>query len=155
CRLWCARVRVRVRRAGVVVHVGEGGLVPADGVLLSAACRVDEALVSGESAAIWRRGGDALIAGSVLVDGPVDLQVERVGADTVLAGIAGLVERAQVERPQLSSCGENAPGRFVVRVLSLTVLTAAGWSIIDPSRAFAAALAVLVVSCPCAFALAV
>lgn len=149
------RVGVHELRPGDRVHVAEGGLVPADGTLLSSVCRVDEALVSGESAPIVRRCGDALIAGSVLVDGPVDLQVERVGADTVLAGIAGLVERAQVERPQLARAGEQATGRFVVRVLSLTLLTAAAWSVIDPSRAFAAALAVLVVSCPCAFALAV
>jgi Cu2+-exporting ATPase len=149
------RVGIHELRAGDRVHVGEGGLVPADGVLLSSACRVDEALVSGESAPIVRRCGEALIAGSVLVDGPVDLQVERVGADTVLAGIAALVERAQVERPQLARAGEQATGRFVVRVLSLTVITAAAWSVVDPSRAFAAALAVLVVSCPCAFALAV
>jgi P-type Cu2+ transporter len=149
------RIGVHELRAGDRVHVGEGGLVPADGVLLSSACRVDEALVSGESAPIVRRCGDPLIAGSVLVDGPVDLRVERVGADTVLAGIAGLVERAQVERPQLARAGEQATGRFVARVLSLTVLTAAAWSVVDPSRAFAAALAVLVVSCPCAFALAV
>jgi Cu2+-exporting ATPase len=149
------RVGVHELRAGDRVHVGEGGLVPADGVLLSSACRVDEALVSGESAPIFRRRGDMLIAGSVLVDGPVDLQVERLGADTVLAGIAGLVERAQLERPQLARAGEQATRSFVVRVLSLTVLTAVAWSVVDPSRAFAAALAVLVVSCPCAFALAV
>jgi P-type Cu2+ transporter len=149
------RIGIHELRAGDRVHVGEGGLVPADGVLLSIACRVDEALVSGESSPILRRCGDALIAGSVLVDGPVDLRVERVGGDTVLAGIAGMVERAQVERPQLARAGEQATARFVARVLSLTVLTAAVWSVIDPSRAFAAALAVLVVSCPCAFALAV
>ena len=149
------RIGIHELRVSDCVHVGEGGLVPADGVLLSAACRVDEALVSGESAPILRRRGDTLIAGSVLVDGPVDLRVERVGADTVLAGIAGLVERAQVERPQLARAGEQTTGRFVVRVLSLTVITALAWSVIDPSRAFAAALAVLVVSCPCAFALAV
>ncbi|HKQ14107.1 MAG TPA: heavy metal translocating P-type ATPase [Steroidobacteraceae bacterium] len=149
------RIGIHELRVGDCVHVGEGGLVPADGALLSAACRVDEALVSGESAPVVRRHGEALIAGSVLVDGPIDLQVERVGADTVLAGIAALVERAQVERPQLARAGEQATGRFVVRVLSLTVLTAAVWSVVDPSRAFAAALAVLVVSCPCAFALAV
>jgi Cu2+-exporting ATPase len=149
------RVGIHELRTGDRVHVGEGGLIPADGVLLSALCRVDEALVSGESAPILRRRGDVLIAGSVLVDGPIDLQVERVGADTVLAGIASLVERAQVERPQLARAGEQATGRFVVRVLTLTLLTAAAWSVIDSSRAFAAALAVLVVSCPCAFALAV
>ena len=149
------RVGTHELRAGDCVHVGEGGLIPADGLLLSPACRVDEALMSGEAAPVLRRSGDMLIAGSVLVDGPVDLQVQRVGADTVLAGIAGLVERAQVERPQLARAGEQATARFVVRVLSLTVLTAVAWSVIDPSRAFAAALAVLVVSCPCAFALAV
>ena len=64
-------------------------------------------------------------------------------ADTVLAGSQGLVERAQIERPHLLCAGEQATGRFVVRVLSLTVLTAAAWSAIDPSRVFAAALAVL------------
>ena len=149
------RIGIHELRVGDCVHIGEGGLVPADGVLVDGVCRVDEALVSGESLPILRRSGDALIAGSVLVDGPVDLRVERVGADTVLAGIAELIGRAQVERPQLARAGEQATARFVVRVLSLTVLTAIAWSVIDPSRAFAAALAVLVVSCPCAFALAV
>jgi Cu2+-exporting ATPase len=149
------RIGVHELRAGDCVHVGEGGLIPADGTLVSEACRVDEALMSGESAPIARRCGDPLIAGSVLIDGPADLRVERVGADTVLAGVVRLVERAQVERPLLAQAGERATARFVVRVLSLTALTAAIWSFIDPSRAFAAALAVLVVSCPCAFALAV
>jgi Cu2+-exporting ATPase len=72
-----------------------------------------------------------------------------------LAGIAALVERAQTQRPQLARAGDRATARFVARVLALTVLTVAVWSVIDPSRAFSAALAVLVVSCPCAFALAV
>ena len=96
-----------------------------------------------------------MIAGSVLMDGPIQMRVERVGADTALAGIAALVGRAQAQRPQLARAGERAAARFVARVLALTVLTAAAWSVLDPSRAFSAALAVLVVSCPCAFALAV
>jgi P-type Cu2+ transporter len=149
------RIGVHELSVGDHVHVGEGGLVPADGVLLSERCRVDEALLSGESAPVARRSGDLLIAGSVLVDGPIQLRVERVGADTALAGIAALVGRAQAQRPQLARAGERATGRFVARVLALTALTAAAWSVIDPSRAFAAALSVLVVSCPCAFALAV
>jgi len=149
------RIGIHELRAGDRVHVGEGGLIPADGLLLSDACRVDEALVSGESAPIARRCGEPLIAGSVLIDGPVDMGVERVGAGTVVAGIVSMVERAQSERPQLARAGERATARFVVRVMSLTAVTALGWSVIDPSRAFTAALAVLVVSCPCAFALAV
>lgn len=149
------RVGIHELRAGDCVRVAEGGIVPADGVLLGEHCRVDEALLSGESAPVKKKRGDALIAGSVLEDGPVLLRVERVGADTALAGIAALVGRAHAERPRLQVAGELAAGRFVARVLALTALTAIGWAVVDPTRAFSAAVAVLVISCPCAFALAV
>ncbi|MCC7079277.1 MAG: heavy metal translocating P-type ATPase [Burkholderiales bacterium] len=137
------------------VHVAQGMRIPADGVLVSAACRVDEALLSGESAPMRRRCGDALVGGSMVVEGPAILRVERVGADTALAGIAALVARAQSTRPRLARAGEQAAAGFVARVLALAALCAIGWSFVDPARAFAATLAVLVVSCPCAFALAV
>src|SRR6202008_4300007 len=74
---------------------------------------------------------------------------------TALAGIAALVGRAQAERPRLQVAGEVAAARFVGRVVALTALTAAVWGFFAPTRAFAAAVAVLVISCPCAFALAV
>ncbi|MEO8937345.1 MAG: heavy metal translocating P-type ATPase, partial [Burkholderiaceae bacterium] len=123
--------------------------------LESADCRVDEALLSGESAALRKRRGDPLTGGSMLVEGPAILDVRRVGADTTLAGIAALVARAQTERPRLARAGERAAAGFVARTLVLAALCAIGWGFIDPARAFAATLAVLVVSCPCAFALAV
>jgi Cu2+-exporting ATPase len=137
------------------VQVDTGGIVPADGVLESAICRVDQALLTGESSPVARRRGERLIAGSAVIDGPAELRVDRVGADTTLAGIAALVARAQAARPRLACAGERAAARFVARVLALTAVTVLAWSVIDPTRAFAAALAVLVVSCPCAFALAV
>jgi Cu2+-exporting ATPase len=149
------RVGIHALRVGDCVRVSEGGIVPADGVLLSESCRVDEALLSGESAPVLKRRADRLIAGSVLEEGPVLVRIERVGAETTLAGIAALVGRAQAERPQLQLAGEAAAGRFVTRVLALTALTAAAWAVADPSRAFSASIAVLVISCPCAFALAV
>lgn len=149
------RVGAAELQAGDVVHVAEGGSVPADGALLEGTCRVDESLLTGESLPIAKRPGDTLIAGSVLQDGPVRLRVERVGADTALAGIVALVTRAQTERPRLALAGERAAAHFVARVLALTALTALGWSLLDPSRVLTATLAVLVVSCPCAFALAV
>jgi Cu2+-exporting ATPase len=149
------RIGATELRAGDVVHVAEGGAVPADGVLLDRTCHVDEALLTGEAEPVARRPGDALIAGSVLQDGPVRLRVERVGTDTALAGIVALVQRAQTERPRLALAGERAAARFVARVLALTALTALGWSLLDPARVLTATLAVLVVSCPCAFALAV
>ncbi len=149
------RVGIQELAVGDRVHVEEGGRLPADGVLLSERCRVDEALLSGESAPLTKRRDEPLIAGSVLLDGPIQMRVERVGAETMLAGIVALVERAQAQRPQLARAGERAARSFVARVLALTALTGAVWSVLDPSRAFSAALAVLVVSCPCAFALAV
>ena len=149
------RVGIHELRVGDCVRVGEGGIVPADGVLLTERCRVDEALLSGESAPVTKRCGELLIAGSVLEDGPVLVRIERTGADTTLAGIAALVGRASAARPQLQRAGELAAGRFVTRVLALTALTAAVWAVVDPARAFSAAIAVLVISCPCAFALAV
>ena len=142
-------------RPGDHLHVAEGELIPADGVLQSAQCRVDENLLSGESIPRLRRQGDMLLAGSVLIDGPARLRVERTGDTTVLGGIMRLVERAQAERPQLARAGERAAARFVLRVVLLAIATTGGWLIIDPSRAFEATVAVLVVSCPCAFALAV
>jgi Cu2+-exporting ATPase len=149
------RVGIHELRVGDCVRVAEGGIVPADGVLLTGRCRVDEALLSGESAPVIKRREDLLIAGSVLEDGPVLLRVERVGGDTALAGIAALVDRAQRQRPRLQRAGELAAAKFTARVLALTALTAVAWGFFDATRAFAAAIAVLVISCPCAFALAV
>ena len=137
------------------VQVAQGERVPADGVLESAACRVDESLLSGESAPVGKRRGDTLTGGSVVLEGPIIAQVMRVGADTALAGIAALVARAQSERPRLACAGERMAAGFVARVLALAAVCAIGWSLVDPSRALTATLAVLVVSCPCAFALAV
>jgi Cu2+-exporting ATPase len=149
------RVSVPELVPGDRVHVAQGMRVPADGVLDSAECRVDEAMLSGESLPLHKRRGDALTAGCMVVQGPAVLRVQRVGADTVLAGIAALVARAQTERPRLARAGERAAAGVVMRTLVLAALCAVGWSFIDPARAFAATLAVLVVSCPCAFALAV
>lgn len=149
------RVGVRELVPGDVVHVAQGMRVPADGVLDSASCHVDEALLSGESAPLPKRCGDELVGGSMVTQGPATVRLRRVGADTMLAGVAALVARAQSERPRLAQAGERAASGFVARVLALAVLCAVGWSVVDPARAFAATLAVLVVSCPCAFALAV
>ncbi|MHB1058005.1 MAG: heavy metal translocating P-type ATPase [Rhodanobacter sp.] len=134
------------------VHVAEGAVVPADGVLESPMVQVDEALLSGESRPVRRQHGERLIAGSVLLSGPVELRVEHGGAATTAARLGALATRARQAR-SLVGAGDREIGRFVARVLALTVLTALGWLLVDPARAFEAAVAVLVVACPCAFAL--
>ena len=136
------------------VMVAAGAGVPADGVLESAQCRVDEALITGESAPASKRRGDPLCAGSVVVDSALTMRVTRTGGDTVLSAILALVARAASERPRIAVEGERVAAWLVASVLVLATLTAVAWSIIEPSRAFAATVAVLVVTCPCAFALA-
>ena len=148
-------VAVHELAAGDIVRVAVGATIPADGELIGRACRIDESLVSGESAPVRRESGSTVIAGSLVIDGPAELVVREVGAGTVLAGIVRLVTRAASERPRLARIADARATRFVVRVLAATVLTALGWAWFDPTRALPAALAVLVVSCPCAFALAV
>ncbi len=148
-------VGVHELQAGDQVRVAAGAGVPADGILVDGTCHVDESLLTGESMPRMRRSGDILIAGSVLLDGPIRLCVTQVGADTVLAGVVRMVTRAASDKPALARAADNHAQRFVARTLLLSVITALLWSWIDPSRAFDAAVAVLVISCPCAFALAV
>ena len=148
-------IAVHELEAGDIVRVGSGAAIPADGELLGPRCRIDESLLSGEATPIAREPGQALIAGSLVIDGPIEVVVRRIGADTVLAGIVRLVTRAASERPRLACLADARAARFVVRVLVATVVTALAWAWFDPARALPAALAVLVVSCPCAFALAV
>ena len=148
-------VAVHELEVGDIVRVANGTAVPADGELIGPHCRVDESLLSGESRAVGREAGQSLIAGSLIIDGPVELRVQRVGADTVLAGIVRMVTRAASERPKIARLADVRAAKFVVRVLCVTLITALAWAWFDPSRALPAALSVLVVSCPCAFALAV
>ncbi|MGE0801710.1 MAG: heavy metal translocating P-type ATPase [Lautropia sp.] len=149
------RVAAADLAVGDLVHVAAGETVPADGNLQGAGCRVDESLLTGEAEPVMKRHGDPVIAGSLVLAGAADLRVARVAADTALAAIVALVTRAQAARPKLAQAGERLAGFFVARILVLTALTALVWGFVDPARAFDAALAVLVVSCPCAFALAV
>lgn len=134
------------------VRVAEGGTVPADGVLDSATAEVDESLLSGESRPSRRRRGERLSAGSVVLGGPAELRVEHSGEDTAAARLGRLAGRARLARSG-TDASDRAATRFVLRVLALTALTTLVWLRLDPARAFDAAVAVLVVACPCAFAL--
>lgn len=135
------------------VHVAEGATVPADGVLESTSAQVDESLLTGEATPVMRTRGEHLAAGSVLLAGPAQLRVEHGGDDTAAARIGALGARARLAREGALPRGDAQLRRFVARVLLLTVATAIGWLLVDPARAFASAVAVLVIACPCAFAL--
>ncbi|MEM1263052.1 MAG: heavy metal translocating P-type ATPase [Pseudomonadota bacterium] len=138
-------------RDRVVVRAGD--TVPADGVLAAGSLTVDEAILSGEARPIAREVGDRLTAGAGIVGGTGQLLVERTGASTELAGIGRLIERARsgVHRHGVA---DKLATNFVVGVLATAALAAAVWSLVDPGRVIPITLAVLIVACPCALALA-
>lgn len=135
------------------VWLTPGCVVPADGRLESLEARLDEALLSGESCPVLRRRGAHLAAGSLLLDGPVEMLVERSAERGAAARLEALSGRAQRRRLRMPAPGADA-SRYVLAILSLALLTALGWLLADPGRSFEAAVAVLVAACPCAYALA-
>jgi P-type Cu2+ transporter len=139
---------------GDLLLVRAGEVVPADGEVMHGTTSVDESMLTGEPLPVERHAGDRLAAGTLSVSGPVHLRVTATGSATALAGIVALLRRAQAERPRIARLADRMSSRFLARVLLGAVLVCAVWLAVDPTRAFAATLAVLVVACPCAFSLA-
>jgi Cu2+-exporting ATPase len=136
------------------VRVPAGAAFPADGVIIEGRTLADEALLSGESEPQRKACGAQVVAGSINVDAPVVMRVERVGAQTRYEAIAALMREALVHRPRLLRVADRVAGPFLWAVLLLAAASAAVWSVIDPSRAVWVAVSVLVVTCPCALSLA-
>ncbi len=141
-------------RCGDRVRVMAGASFPADGILLRGATEVDESLLTGESVAIVKSAGDAVIAGSINLQQSVDLRVERNPEDSTVSSLGRLLLAAQARRSEESGLpGWLVPG-FIVVVLCIALGAWSFWQQHEPARAFAVALAVLVASCPCALSLA-
>ncbi len=136
------------------VRIRPGETVPADGAVIDGISSVDEALLTGESLPQPRRSGDALVGGTLNIESPLVMRVDKVGADTVLSAIVRLLDRAQTEKPRLAQLADRVAGWFVGALLLLAIAVAWYWWQTDPTRAFAITLSVLVVTCPCALSLA-
>ncbi|MEM1173405.1 MAG: heavy metal translocating P-type ATPase [Pseudomonadota bacterium] len=131
-----------------------GDQAPVDGVLLKGSTSVDESVLTGESHPQTRQAGEEIPAGSINLDTSVQVRVLRTGQDTVLGGIQRLASSAQLERPQMVQTADRIASYFISAILVLATGVAIAWSQLDPSRAFVVTLTVLVVTCPCALALA-
>ena len=148
---------------GDVLRVAVGEAVPADGVLLAdhgdgtedAGTAFDEALLTGESLPVSKRAGDTAYAGSLCRERPARLRVTHTGADTRLSQLVRLVERAQEQRPAIARAADRVASVFVAALSLIALGVYLWWRVHEPARAFEVALAVLVVSCPCALSLAV
>jgi len=148
------RVPVRSLAVGDRVRVLPGEAVPADGRIESGESRFDEALLTGESAPLRRGPGDALVAGSHNLESAVDMRVERLGGDTRHAAIVALMERASVDKPRLARLADRIATPFLLCVMLAAAGAAAWWWSAGPAHALSVAVAVLVVTCPCALSLA-
>lgn len=148
-------VSVARLREGDRVQVAMGAAFPADGVLESSGTEANESLLTGESRPVLKRKGDALVGGSINVGAPCRMQIVRVGKDTRYESIVSLMRDALTSRPALASKADAWAGPFLWAVLVLAAGAAVAWSMIDPSRAVWVAVAVLIVTCPCALSLAV
>jgi P-type Cu2+ transporter len=139
---------------GQVVLVPPGEAFPADGVVVTGITQVDEALLTGESRPIAKRTADEVTGGAINLTAPVTVRVTGVGNDTRLAAIVRLMEQAQAQRPALTAAADRVAFWFVLAILAIAAAAAAAWWWIDAARALPIAVAVLVVTCPCALSLA-
>lgn len=141
-------------RVDDVVLAAAGESFVADGMLLSGPVHVDESLLTGESEPVLRSVGENVLAGSVNQGGPAWLRVQRLGLDTRQAGIVALMRQAMTERPEATAMADRVAGFFIWLVLLLALGAAAAWWTVEPQRAVWVVVSVLVVTCPCALALA-
>ena len=148
------RVAAHQLRAGDRVLVAPGDTVPADGVVVNGESSADESLLTGESRPVEKRAGSRLIGGSVNAGQPLEMEVTHTGVETQAAAVGRLIERAAAGKPLLVESADRIAHRLTWIVLAVAALTFAAWATVDPSRAFWAAIAVLMVTCPCALGLA-
>lgn len=139
---------------GDCVRVRPGETIPADGVVLNGASSVDESLLTGESMPVSKAPQATVIGGSVNIESPLLIRVEKLGEDTVLSAIVRLLDRAQTEKPRLAFVADRVAAWFVGALLLFAVIVAWYWIKHDPEHAFRITLSVLVVTCPCALSLA-
>jgi cation-transporting ATPase V len=139
-----------------VVRVRPGEKVPVDGVVVAGASAADESMLTGEPLPVEKTTGDTVVGATLNCDGTIDVRATAVGRDTVLAGIVRLVEDAQNRKAPVQRLADRIAGMLVPAVLTTAVATFATWALVqhDPSGGLMAAVAVLVVACPCSLGLA-
>ncbi len=150
------RIPVSELAVGDVFVVRPGEKVATDGVVTSGASAVDVSMLTGESVPVDVGPGDDVVGATVNVGGLLHVRATRVGADTQLAQMARLVADAQSGKAEVARLADRVSAIFVPVVIGLALLTLVGWLVAggSPSAAFTAAVAVLIIACPCALGLA-
>jgi Cu+-exporting ATPase len=150
------KVSVDHVQIGQLLLIPPGEHVPVDGAVIEGSSTIDASMLTGEPIPVAVGPNDTVKQGTVNGDGALVMRAEAVGAGTTLAKIVEVVRRAQGSTPRVQRLADAAAGVFVPAILSIAVLTFAGWLLTHHpiALAFTAAVAVLVVACPCALGLA-
>ena len=151
-----ATVDVDAILPGQVLRVRPGESIPVDGVVLEGSSAVDESALTGESIPVEKTAGDTVNAATVNRTGSFTFRATRVGAETSLAKIIQLVEDANATKAPIARLADKVAGVFVPVVFVISAVTFAAWTALtgSTSEALTSAVAVLVISCPCALGLA-
>jgi len=141
---------------GMRFVVRPGETIATDGLVVEGEAAVDASLVTGESAPVAVAPGAEVVGGTVEADGALTVEATRVGAETMLAQIARMVDEAQSGRANIQRLADRIAAVFVPVAIGLALVTLVSWLLAtgDVDRAFTAAVAVLIISCPCALGLA-
>ncbi|MGH8991958.1 MAG: heavy metal translocating P-type ATPase [Acidimicrobiia bacterium] len=138
------------------LRVRPGEKIPVDGEIEAGASAVDESMLTGESLPVDKQPGDRVTGASLNTEGVLTVRATAVGADTALARIVRLVEEAQGSKAPVQRLADRISGVFVPAVVVIALATATGWWLVagDPAAGLEAAVAVLIIACPCALGLA-
>src|SRR5216683_2440052 len=149
-------VPVEQVRVGDLVRVRPGEKIPVDGEVASGSSAVDESMLTGESVPVDKREGDKVAGATINTNGVLTIRATAVGRDTALAQIVRLVQEAQGSKAPVQRLADRISGVFVPVVLAIAALAFAGWWLLagNPGRGLIAAVAVLIIACPCSLGLA-
>jgi P-type Cu+ transporter len=140
------------------LRVRPGEKVPVDGVVTDGSVSIDESMVTGESLPVSKSAGSRVIAGTLNTSGSFVMTADKIGKDTLLARIVQMVAEAQRSRAPIQRLADQVAGWFVPAVVAVSLLAFAAWSLWGPeprlTYALVAAVAVLIIACPCALGLA-
>lgn len=141
---------------GDTIAIKPGASIPVDGVILNGNSSVDESSITGESMPVYKNPGDNVISGTINKNGYFRMKATKVGDDTTLSQIIKLVEEASNSKAPIAKIADKVSSVFVPTVIIISIITAIIWIILGQSFEFAltTAIAVLVISCPCALGLA-
>ncbi len=144
--------------AGDRLRIKPGEKIPVDGIVIEGSSNIDESMITGEPLVVTKSDGDSLIGATLNKNGTIIMEAKKVGSDTMLSQIVQMVSQAQRSRAPIQQLADTVSSYFVPAVVISSVLAFVGWWFLGPTPQLAyavvAAVAVLIIACPCALGLA-